>query len=226
MFRHDAETFFQRGFMVAGSHPFVQIINESKPGVVQALGFFHNTDAPVKVGRETVLQVVGMLYSQFPTGKEGLMTDQHALLETLPIQFFGSRKSAHVKEMAFFIDDGCLSINHIRKFRMLECMHDSLQSLVVVELIAGIQEAEIVAGGQTDTLVHGIVQAFVGFADYLADPVAVFLHDFQRIVFRISVYDDILHIPVGLENHALDGIFQYLACMVGNGNDGELGMWV
>ena len=48
--------------MVLGSHTFVQIIDESKPSVVQALGFFHDTDAPIEVGGEAVFQVIQMLH--------------------------------------------------------------------------------------------------------------------------------------------------------------------
>lgn len=56
--RHNPEAFRERCFAVFRRHPFLQIIYEDEAGVVQGLGLLHYSDAPVEVGRETVLQVV------------------------------------------------------------------------------------------------------------------------------------------------------------------------
>ena len=58
MLRHDSETFFQRSFVVSGSHPLVQIVYECEVGIVQMLGLLHDADAPIEIGGESILQVV------------------------------------------------------------------------------------------------------------------------------------------------------------------------
>ena len=50
-----------------------------------------------------------MLQGQFTFGKECLMADKHALFEAFPVQTFGSRKTSHVQEVTFFIDNGRLA---------------------------------------------------------------------------------------------------------------------
>ena len=71
--RHDAKSLFQGGFLIAGSHSFIQIIDNRQMGIVLGARFLHNTDAPVEIGRKTIFQVVG-LYQRM-TGKECLMAD-------------------------------------------------------------------------------------------------------------------------------------------------------
>ena len=56
--RHNAETFFTRGFPVLGSHDRVQLVYYREAGIVQRVCLFHDADAPVKVGGEAVLQVI------------------------------------------------------------------------------------------------------------------------------------------------------------------------
>ena len=93
-----------------------------------------------------------------------------------------------------------------------------------MQLISRIQEADVVARGQTDTLVHGIVQAFVRFTHYLADMFPVSVGNIQGVVFRTAVHQYVFHMPIGLGNNALDSVFQYVAGIVGHRDDGELGM--
>ena len=73
-------------------------------------------------------------------------------------------------------------------------------------------------------LVHGIIQAFVRFADQGMDVLAVTVDDVQSVVFGTSVYNDVFHIPVGLGNDTLDGVFQHGTGVVRHGDDGELGL--
>ena len=44
--------------MVTGGHSFIQVINKSKMGVMEYIRFLHDTDTPVKICREPILQVV------------------------------------------------------------------------------------------------------------------------------------------------------------------------
>ena len=70
MLRHDAETLFQRSLVVLGSHSLVQIVNKSEVCIVKVFGLLHDTDAPIKIGREAIPQVVRIGKSQFPTAKK------------------------------------------------------------------------------------------------------------------------------------------------------------
>ncbi len=46
-------------FLVLGSHALFQIVDEGEMGIVQRACLFHHPDAPVEVGGEAVLQVIG-----------------------------------------------------------------------------------------------------------------------------------------------------------------------
>ena len=74
--------------------------------------FFHDADAPIKVGREAVLHIVG--YGQTSFSEESLMTNEHPLLETLPRQHFGCGEAAHTEEVPFFINQSRFTINYVR----------------------------------------------------------------------------------------------------------------
>ena len=170
---HDVEAFPQRGLVVAGGHALVQVVDEGQMGVVDRMGLLQDADAPVEIGRKTVVQVVGL--DQGTSGKEGLVTHQHALLETLPGQHFGSRQAAHAQEVPFAVHDGRFSVQHVGQVSAVDGMHHPQQGVVLVQFIPRIQKAQVVTGGQTDAFVHGIVQAVVGFADHGGDVFAVLL---------------------------------------------------
>ena len=68
--RHDAEAFAQGCLPVLGGHSLFQIVDEGEMGIVQGPYPLHHPDAPVEVGGEAVLQVVGFYKGSF--GKEGL----------------------------------------------------------------------------------------------------------------------------------------------------------
>ena len=80
--------------MVTGGHSFIQVINKSKMGIMEYIRFLHDTDTPVKICREPILQVV-WLY-QITAGEKGLMANQHSLLEAFPGKRCGCRQVAHV----------------------------------------------------------------------------------------------------------------------------------
>ena len=90
---HDTESFFERRFPVAGSHSFVQIVDNRQVGIMERTRFLHDADAPVEVGGEAVLHIVW--YRQAPFGEECLMANEHTLPETLPCQHFGGGEAAH-----------------------------------------------------------------------------------------------------------------------------------
>ena len=93
------------------------------------------------------------------------MAHHHSLLETFPVQFLCWEAFPHVQEIPVFVYNGRFSIKHIGQFSIFQRIHHALQSIVIVKLVACIQETEIIARCQTDAFVHGIVQSFIGFTD-------------------------------------------------------------
>ena len=65
--------------------------------------FLHAADAPVEVGRDAVGQVVGK--GNGPIDVEGLMTDEHTVLEAAPCEVFGRGEATVAEEGALVIDD-------------------------------------------------------------------------------------------------------------------------
>ena len=167
--------------------------------VVQRPCFFHDADAPIKVGREAVLHIVG--YGQTSFSEESLMTNKHPLLETLPCQHFGCGEAAHTEEMPLFINQSRFTINYVRQFTNSQGMYHLLQSVIFVETVSGIEETEIVAGCQVDAFVHGIVQSLVRFADDLRNAVTIPFGNGEGSVFGSTVYNDVLYVVVGLGDH-------------------------
>ena len=109
--RHDVEAFAQGCLPVLGGHPFFQIVDEGEMGIVQGPCLLHHPDAPVEVGGEAVLQVVGFYKGSF--GKEGLMADQHALLEASPGKHFRGGEAAHADEVTFLVHQFRFAVQHV-----------------------------------------------------------------------------------------------------------------
>lgn len=151
------------------------------------------------------------------------MADKHPLSEAFPCQRFRGGKTAHTYEVSFFVHQGRFTVHHIGQLASRQRMYHLLQCIVFVEAVAGIKEAEVIARSQSDAFVHGIVQAFIGFACHLCDVLFITVYDRECLILRRSVHNDILHVAVGLRDNALDGIFQYRFGIVGHGNDAELG---
>ena len=129
-----------------------------------------------------------------------------------------------MQEVSFFIYNRCFTIDDIGKFLSLQCVYNLLQGLVFMKLIACIQETQVISCRHSDTFVHGVVKSLVWFTDDIADAFLIFMDHIQRVILRTSIYNDVLHIPIRLEDNALYGIFQDLPCIIGNGYDRELGM--
>ena len=98
-----------------------------------------------------------------------------------------------------------------------------LQGIVLVKAVAGIEETEVIARGQRDALVHGVIESAIRFADHAGNAVAVTVDDASRPILRRTVHDDVLHMMVGLGDDALDSVFQHSSGIVGDGNHAEYG---
>ena len=220
---HDAETLAKGGTVIARGHPFVQVVDEREAGVVEHRTLLHHADAPVEVGGETVAEVVGD--GMVAAGEERLVADEHPLAEAAPRKVFGRFEAAHPQEMAFAVDDGGASVDDIGQFgQPRKAVDDELQRIVFVQLVARIEEAHIVARGEADAFVHRVVQPAVGFAHYGMDAVTVAVDDAHRLVGRRAVDDDVFDVLIRLGDDALYGVFDDGSGVVGDGDDGELGV--
>ena len=92
---HQAEALDERGTVVAGGHALLQIVGYGEGKMHEVVCLLHDADAPVEVGRETECGVV--LGAEVAPGIEGLVADEHSLLETFPGQPFGRGETARTQ---------------------------------------------------------------------------------------------------------------------------------
>ena len=82
--------------MVTGGHSFIQVINKSKMGIMEYIRFLHDTDTPVKICREPILQVV-WLY-QITAGEKGLMQTNIPCLKLFQVSVAGADRRRMYKK--------------------------------------------------------------------------------------------------------------------------------
>ena len=126
------------------------------------------------------------------------------------------------QEAARCIDDVSVAIEHTRQ--CLAIAHGGsyeFQRLGRRKHIAGIQEQHVVARGQTNALVHGVVETAVGLTHHHQFVVGlaffrlmfVGAHQLHRGIARGTVDDEVLHAMIGLREHAVEGP-SHLACRI------------
>ena len=91
-----------------------------------------------------------------------------------------------------------------------------------MQFVTGIEETQIIACSKFDTLVHCIIQTFVGFAHQVCNVLSVFFYYIQCTVFRTAVNYNVFHILIRLCDDTLYSIFQYLFGIIGYCNNTEL----
>ena len=98
-----------------------------------------------------------------------------------------------------------------------------------VELVAGVEEENVVAGGLKECFVHRIVEPLVRFGAK-HEGAAVFdafikrkvlLYQLRGVVFRSAVDYKVLDVRIILSDHALQGAAQRGGGVVTNGGDGK-----
>ncbi len=88
------------------------------------------------------------------------------------------------------------------------------------ECVAGVEEEDIFTTGQADALVHGVVDACVGFADPAGDA-GRGSDEFAAAVGRAAVDDDIFKVAGRLRRDGLDGASEFVDVVEADGDDGE-----
>ena len=146
------------------------------------------------------------------------MADEHAVAERAPVQTGGRLQTAMAQEAALLIDDVGQSVEHGRQLgaRQLVQMASAgylLQRIGRGEGVARVHIDDIVAHDLRQALVHRVVDALVGLrldddlmsAARLVGLLLVGLDDLDRLVGRRPVDDEVLHVLVGLTEHAVEG---------------------
>ena len=120
-------------------------------------------------------------------GHKGLVAHQHAVLERFPVEVLGGCEVSHSHHLPVGVDELCLAVHHVGAF--LGLRGDAGERVGGGKGIAGIQEDEVVAMGTVDGLVHGVVEALVGFAPHHSAWDISLLDELQRVVGRGTVDD-------------------------------------
>ena len=163
----------------------MQIVGYGEGKMHEVVRLLHDADAPVEVGRETECGVV--LRTKVAPGIEGLVADEHSLLETFPGQPFGRGETAWSEVSPFIIDNVGMAVEDTGQAPSISPRGGGfsgngicpslplgegqgeaypLQRIRPMQLVARIEEADVVARGQTESFVHGIIQSFVRLAHH------------------------------------------------------------
>ena len=111
------------------------------------------------------------------------------------------------------IDDVGVAIEHTGQgFAVAHRTGNEFQRVGRGEHVAGIQKHDVVALGHADAFVHGIIEAAIGLGDDDQLMICLFFlrlflvgtHKLHRGIARCSVDDQMLHMVIGLRQHAIE----------------------
>ena len=141
------------------------------------------------------------------------------------------------QEVSFVVDKVGLSIEDGGAaggvVALLELFGDVGEDGFGVELVACVEEDDVVAFGLLDGFVHGVVQPVVGFAHendgmgvaLVGIALYVLLDQSHGVVGGAAVNDEVLKGAVSLCCHALQGALEGFSGVIGDGGDGETEQW-
>lgn len=131
------------------------------------------------------------------------MAYEHAVLERVGREVSGSGEVSRADDRARGIDQLCLPIDDVglRAGGICEACHGVGRG----KSVTGIEEDEIFSGGAGDALVHGVVEAAVGFGEYFYSVDAIAACDEECGIGRGTVDDDVLKAAIRLSAHAEEG---------------------
>ena len=126
---------------------------------------------------------------------------------------------------AVFTYDADVRVEHVER-RLPVSICDGFQGVRLVPVV-GIDDADDLAGGVADPLVHGVVDAVVLFADDLiavslvGEFPLVFAGDLDSAVRRQTIDDDVLHFAIRLVENGFDRVANRLLAIETDGDDGN-----
>ena len=152
------------------------------------------------------------------------MAHEHAVAKRLPREMLRRTQTTRCNEMAFRINDVGITIHHTVAI-VANLVSHTLQGIVGMQHIAGIEEYHIVALCQLQSLVHGIVQAIIALAhhdDIVATVLTfIFAHHSHGGIGGGSVHYDMPHISIALTGYAVERTLQHSLCVICAGYYGE-----
>ena len=159
------------------------------------------------------------------------MAHQHAVTERAPRELLGRLQPAWMQEASLAVYNIGVAIEHAgtlggRIFVKVALVDHLFQRVGLGKEVAGIEEYHIFAGGLRQPLVHGVVDAVVGFRlddDFVAvvrrvAPLLVLLGQGHCPVGGRPVDYQVLHVLVCLVEHAVEGALHDLFGIVGDGD--------
>ena len=163
------------------------------------------------------------------------MADEHALAERAPCEPLGRLKAARTQETALAVDDVGIAVEHAgqlvsRQLAQQASAYHFLQGVVLGKRVARVHIDDIVARSLRQSLVHRVVDALVGLrGDDDVVLVAfrtvrlplVCLGHCQRPVGRSPVDNQVLHLLVGLTQHAVERPLQHSLGVISDGDNRE-----
>lgn len=216
---HDAETLPEAASTVGGGGTLAEVVYEGFWEIDILAGMLETADAPLKIGRIAIAGVVGHGYAH--KHDKGLMAYDHAMGKG----FVGERgrrgEMARAEITALGIHEVGLTVDNTGKIILHDSVGYVLQSVGRMESIACIEEDEIFAGSAVHTLVHGIVDAAVGFGCDACAAGGKRTSHLEGIVPGSTVYNQMLVVATGLLRHTAHGDSDGIGGIVAHGDYGE-----
>lgn len=203
-----------------------EVVSRDEAGVHGFAAFFQDLDTPVVVGAEVVFDE---RRRDGEARDKSLVNYKHSAEKLAPVevlrQFTGAEFTHCAGGSAPLVHEHGFAIEYVG-FGRDERSH-FFQNVGRMDVVAAVEAPHEVAGGDAESLVHGIVQPFI----WLGDPADVghsrgeFLYDLQRVVFGSAVHEDILdkRVGVSLPPNAFHGAGQVGFAVIDDGDDGENG---
>ena len=172
MVYHHPETLLERSTMVARGLSLLQIKGhhsiQIEQGEMTLMCFLHHPDAPIDIGGEPVLKVIGERTGKVSARIECLMAHEHTTHKGAPSEVAWSREVAVSHKASLVVHHICLTIEHGRPLATVVTLTLGSGSyrgegIGRGETVARIQKEHIVARGSCQALVHGIIKTSVGF---------------------------------------------------------------
>ena len=195
----------------------------------QALCLAHHTDAPVDIGRVTVTRVVRYLAGDIAACVKGLVAHQHSFAERPPREAVGRREPSVVEEMPLAVHHIGVAIEHSRSCAIIAegGSHHLLYGVGSGQQVASVEKAHVVARGEPQSLVHGVVEPIVGLrlshhhmtAAVLLRLPPIVVHQPHGVIGRRPIDDDMLDGLKLLGEHAVEGWLEHLSGVIGDGDD-------
>ena len=102
-----------------------------------------------------------------------------------------------------------------------ECIGDPLQNAIIGQIVIAVHQAYDIAGGPGDTLVQGVVDSIVIFAEHHHAVMACVIHGVERAVLRFALDDHMFKAGKALPCNTRYGFAHGRFGIINSGDDGN-----